>query len=176
MNKEIKVQIENSDIPKILKEYFLRNPHVHLYLNESLLKDVEETYIEYDSLYEFDQAEFCSYIITGIKKQDKHEYFYHYLKKVLDSNLNLIPKSKISDYQKVLKIGKSISKVKEDEIPQVIIDLLKFIDDFNKTKNLKKLLLAHKLIGILQVLFTLYPENPYKKDFKHISSNLDKLS
>src|SRR5699024_1940120 len=110
MDKEIIDQIEKAEIPTILKDYFLRNYHVHLYLNESLLNELEETYIEYDSLYEFDDAEFCSYVIAGIKKQDKHEYFYHYLKKVLDNNLKFIPKSPIADYQKLINLGKNISK------------------------------------------------------------------
>ncbi|GIO20603.1 hypothetical protein J18TS1_37030 [Oceanobacillus oncorhynchi subsp. incaldanensis] len=83
MDKEIKVRIEKAEIPSILKDYFLRNYHVHLYLNESVLNEVEESYIEYDSLYEFDNAEFYSYVIADIKKQDKHEYFYHYIKKFL---------------------------------------------------------------------------------------------
>lgn len=78
MDKKMKDLIEKAEIPAILKDYFLRSNHVHLYLNKPLLNEFEESYIEYDSLYEFDDAEFCSYVIVGIKKQDKHEYFYFY--------------------------------------------------------------------------------------------------
>lgn len=163
-------------MPTMLKDYFLRNSHVHLYLNESLLNEIEETYIEYDSLYEFDNAEFCSYVITGVKKQEKHEYFYHYLKKVLDSNLNLIPKSKISDHQKLTKLEKNVSKLPEDAILISLKDLLITIQDFKSSEEPQKLLHAYKISGALQVLFTLYPDNIYKKDFEHIFNNLLNLS
>ncbi|MFB4166869.1 hypothetical protein [Virgibacillus sp. JSM 102003] len=54
MEKEIKERIEKAEFPTILKDYSLRNYHVHLYLNESVLNEIEESYIEYDSLYKFD--------------------------------------------------------------------------------------------------------------------------
>ena len=175
MNTETKDLIEKIDIPNMLKDYFIRNSHVHLYLSESLLNEIEDTYIEYDSLYEFDNTEFCSYVITGVKKQEKHEYFYHYLKKVLDSNLDLIPKSSISDYQKLTKLEKNISELPEDLILITLKDLLITIQDISSEEG-KKLLHAYKLSGALQVLFTLYPDNIYKKDFEHIFNNLLKIS
>ncbi|WP_281974999.1 hypothetical protein [Halobacillus litoralis] len=175
MNKEMENRVEEAEIPNILKDYFLRNTHIHLYLNDLLLNEIEEIYIEYDSLYEFDDAEFCSYVITGVKKQEKHEYFYHYLKKVLDSNLELIPKSRISDYQKLTKLGKNISNLQEDEILIALKNLLITMQDLKVTKKQEKLLQAYKLTGALQVLFTLYPDNVYKKDFEHIFLILESI-
>ncbi|MEW9502157.1 hypothetical protein [Jeotgalibacillus marinus] len=176
MDKEVKNQLEEAEIPNILKDYFIRNSHIHLYLNKLLLNEIEETYIEYDSLYEFDDAEFCSYVITGVKKQEKHQYFYHYLKKILDSNLKLIPKSRISDYQKLTKLGKNISKLQEDEILIALKNLLITMQDLKVSKEQEKLLHAYKLTGALQVLFTLYPDNVHKKDFEqtfHSLVNID---
>lgn len=166
----MKAHIEKAEIPAILKDYFLRNNHIHLYLNESLLNEIEESYIEYDSLYEFDDAEFCSYVIVGIKKQDKHEYFYHYLKKVLDNNLKLISKSPISDYEKLSKLEKNI--LPEDEILITLKNLLIAIQDFKSKQELGRLLRAYKLAGELEILFTLYPDSKYKGDFDHIFTNL----
>lgn len=168
-------QIEKIDIPTMLKDYFIRNSHVHLYLSKSLLNEIEDIYIEYDSLYEFDDTEFCSYVITGVKKQEKHEYFYHYLKKVLDSNLDLIPKSGVSDYQKLTKLEKNLSKLPEDVILITLKDLLITMQDI-PSDELEKLLHAYKLSGALQVLFTLYPDSIYKKDFEYIFNNLLKIN
>src|SRR5690606_7319456 len=113
MDTELKDQIKDADIPEILRSYLLRNKHVGLFLDETLLKEIEEIYVEYDSLFIFDEAEFCSYVITGIKKLDKHDYFYHYLKKVFETNLNLISKSKIPDYEKTAKLTDNLSKFQE---------------------------------------------------------------
>lgn len=173
MNKDLIELINNNELPKILKNYFTRNTHIHMCLNEVLLKDIEEIYIEFDSLYEFDEAEFCSFVITCIKKQDKHDYFYNYLKKVLESSLTTFPKSNIT--QKSSRMVGNFSKITEEQISRVIMDLLDIIDEYNKTKSLDKLLLAREIIGILQVLFTLYPNNIYKNDFKDISNNLYKI-
>lgn len=172
MDKEIKERIEKAEIPTMLKDYFKRNHHVHLYLNESVLNEIEESYIEYDSLYEFDDAEFCSYVIAGIKKQDKHEYFYHYLKKVLDNNLKIISKSPISDYQRLVNLKKNISKLPEDEILITLKNLFMTVQDFNSAKELGKLLRAYKLAGELEILFILYPDSDYKEDFEYVFTNL----
>jgi len=170
MDKNMKDLIEKTEIPAILKDYFLRNKHVHLYLNESLLNEIEESYIEYDSLYEFDDAEFCSYVIVGIKKQDKHEYFYFYLKKVLDNNLKLISKSPTTDYEKLKRFEKNL--IPEDEILITLKDLLITIQDFNSKKEPGRLLRAYKLAGQLEILFTLYPNNDLKEDYEDIFTNL----
>jgi|SRR5690625_473113 len=172
MDKEMIDQIEKTEIPNILKYYFTKNFHIHLYLNESLLNEIEEIYIEYDSLYDFDDTEFCSYVITGVKKQDNHEYFYHYLKKVLDSNLKLVSKSRIFDYLKLTRLGINISTLQEDEILITLKNLLITMQDFKISKDRKKLLHAYKLADALHVLFTLYPNNVYEKDFEHIFFNL----
>lgn len=170
MDEKLKAHIEKAEIPAILKDYFLRSNYVHLYLNGSLLDEIEESYIEYDSLYEFDDAEFCSYVIIGIKKQDKHEYFYYYLKKVIDNNLKLISKAPISDYEKLSKLEKNL--VPEDEILITIKKLLIAIQEFKSTQELGKLLRAHKFAGELEILFTIYPDNAFKKDFEQIYTNL----
>lgn len=170
MDKKLKALIEKTEIPTILKDYFLRSNHAHLYLNESLLNEIEESYIEYDSLYEFDDAEFCSYVIVGIKKQDKHDYFYYYLKKVLDSNLKLISKSPTSDYEKLSKLEKNL--IPEDEILIILNNLLITIQDFKSKKELPRLLRAYRLVGGLEILFTLYPDSEFKEDFEKIYTTL----
>lgn len=171
MNNLIK-EIENADIPKLLKNYLMRNKHTHLYLSESLLNEIEEIYIEFDSMYIFDEAEFCSYIITGIKKQEKHDYFYHYLKKIFETSLTTISKSDISDYEKAAKLQSNISVLHESKIPRILIDMINNLNQFKSTESPEFLLKAYELMGILQTFFILYPENEYKSDFENICNSL----
>lgn len=170
MDKKMKDLIKKAEIPAILKDYFLRSNHVALYLNESLLNEIEESYIEYDSLYEFDDAEFCSYVIVSIKKQDKHEYFYFYLKKILDNNLKVVSKSPTNDYEKLKKLEKNL--IPEDEILTTLKNLLISIQEFNSNKRPGPLLRAYRLAGELEILFTIYPDNEFKEDFEEIYTNL----
>ena len=44
----------------------------------------------------FDESEFYSYIINSIKKNDIHEYFYHYSKKMFEIHLIAMSKREIS--------------------------------------------------------------------------------
>lgn len=172
MDKELIEQINKAIIPKMLKDYFQRNYHIHLYISEPLLNEIEESYIEYDSLYEFDDAEFCASVIAGVRKQDKHDYFYHYLKKVLDSNLTLISKSTESNHQRLMKLEKSISNLPEDRILITLKNLLTAIQDFKSSKDMSKLFRCYMLVGELQILLTLYPENEYEEDFNNTLTNL----
>src|SRR5699024_700184 len=167
--------IEKTDIPKLLKSYLLRNKHAHLYINEALLSEIEELYIEYDSLFIFDEAEFCSYVITGIKKQEKHDYFYHYLKKVFDTNLTCIPKSDILNYDELAKVQAKISALPENQIPRIIIDMFNCIDEFKNTKNVNFLFNAYEIKGVLRILFLLYPDNEYKNDYDNASNMLSNI-
>jgi len=175
MDTKLKDQINDADIPEIFRNYLLRNKHVGLFLDEPLLKEIEEIYVEYDSLFIFDEAEFCSYVITGIKKLDKHDYFYHYLKKVFETNLNLISKSKMPDYEKTAKLTENISKLQESEIPRILVDFYKTMNEFKESKDLRFLFTAYKISGVLHILFELYPENEYKSDFTAVYSTLRNL-
>src|SRR5690625_8014175 len=97
MDTKLKDQINDADIPEIFRNYLLRNKHVGLFLDEPLLKEIEEIYVEYDSLYIINEAEYFSYVITGIKKLDMHDYLYTYLKKVFETKHNIIFKAKDID-------------------------------------------------------------------------------
>lgn len=175
MDTELKDQIKDADIPEILRSYLLRNKHVGLFLDETLLKEIEEIYVEYDSLFIFDEAEFCSYVITGIKKLDKHDYFYHYLKKVFETNLNLISKSKIPDYEKTAKLTDNLSKFQESDISRILVDFFKSMNEFKESKELRYLFTAYKISGVLHILFELYPDNEHKSDFHSVYNTLRNL-
>lgn len=169
-------KISKMDIPKMLKDYFLRNKHIDLLIDDNLLVEIEDLYIEYDSLYEFDESEFCSYVITCIKKQDKHDYFYHYLKKVLDSNLSTTSKKKNINTKKLTQLDKIISaKLDENDIPQLLMSLLNLIEDYKNSKKVSNLFNAYTLNGVLKVFFTLYPKNSFLNAFNRIQKKLTQI-
>jgi len=173
MDKEIRKQIEEAILPQLLKDYFLRNHHIHLYINESLLAEIEESYIEYDTLYEFDETDFCTHVITGIHKQDKHEYFYHYLKKVLDNNLIRQSKSKKTNYSQLKELEQTIINLPERYILAKLKVLLMTMQKIRKSEaKEKEIFLAYTLVGHLEMLFILYPNNIHKKDYEVTVNNL----
>lgn len=165
MSEELSDNIKSTNIPELLKDYLLRTQHIQLSLNSNLLRDIEEIYIEYDSLYFFDEAEFSGYIITGLKKQDKHDYFYNYLKIVIGSNLRLISKHQYPNYEVLKRMAENIDP-KEEKIQQFIEDYLLSIETYEQSKDIQSLFTAFRISGILELMFDIYPGHPYSDDFK----------
>jgi|SRR5699024_2208570 len=168
MNKDMEKIINEIEVPIILKDYLLRSNNIYLNLTEELLLEIQKIYIEYDSLYEFDEAEFCSYVIISLKKQDKYKYFYYYLKKILDNSLNVTTKSNSGN-------GKS-NLISEDQILVTLEELLETIKRYNVEKKVSLLFRSYKLTGELEILFKLYPNNSYEKKYEDILSKLLKIS
>jgi len=176
MNKtnELKDIINKTDIPQLLRDYLLRNEQIQLILSTDLLKDIEDLYIEYDSLYIFDEAEFCSHVITGLKRQDKHEYFYNYLKIVIGAEVQTISKQTTHDQLVLERMAKNI-KPKIDELPNYIFILRDSIDDYKKTKDTSLLVIANRIAGMLEVIYDIFPGNPYADAYKKSKDRLDNL-
>lgn len=172
MSEELSDNIKSANIPALLKDYLLRTQHLQSSLNLDLLRDIEEIYAEYDSLYIFDEAEFSSYIITGLKKQDKHDYFYNYLKIVIGSNLRLRSKHYYPNYDILKRMEENISP-KEEKISQFIEDFLLSIEIYEQSKDIQSLFTAFRISGILELMFDIYPGHPYSDDFKRHSKLLE---
>lgn len=62
-----------------------------------MLSEIEELYTYYNALYYFDETEFSSYTISSLKRGSEVVAYYYYLKKILDSNLELISKDRRFD-------------------------------------------------------------------------------
>lgn len=167
--------INQADIPQLLKDYLLRNEQIQLTLNTSLLNDIKDLYIEYDSLYIFDKAEFSSYVITGLKKQDKYDYFYNYLKIVMESNMYLRSKNKRGNELLLNRMYENIHP-KVDNITKYIFDLYSLIDNYKESKNKNILFEAYRISGVLEVLFDIFPGNEYSDEFKKVNVLLKKVS
>lgn len=93
LNAELNKLIHKSNIPDQLKSYLNESNRIKKYLNESMLSEIEELFIFYKALYYFDETEFSTYTISSLKRGSDVDVYYYYLKKILDSNLELISKS-----------------------------------------------------------------------------------
>lgn len=175
INEELKVRINQADIPKLLKNYLLRNKHIQVLITSQVLNDIQDLYIEYGSLYIFDVAEFCSYVITGLKKQDKHEYFYNYLKIVMDSNMHLVSKHKERHPYLLERMAENIED-RKDQTANYVIGLLQAMDSYNRYQENIDLFIANRFAGILEVIFDMFPTAPFAKDFEEIDACLRNLS
>lgn len=173
--KELTNKINQADIPQLLKDYLFRNKQIQLTLNTNLLDDIQDLYIEYDSLYIFDEAEFSSYVITGLKKQDKHDYFYNYLKIVMQSNMYLSSKYKKGNELLLNRMYENIHP-KVNNISEFIFNLYSLIDTYKESKDTRVLFSAFRISGLLEVLFDIFPAHEYADEFKKVNTLLQKIS
>lgn len=164
MHEELLVKIKSADIPIVLREYFMRKPDITNIINESLLQDIEDLYMELDSLYNFDHSIFSGYIINALKKTEIHDYFYYYLKKILDVNLEAT--SKFNPAQNIHL--SFISNIDESDIKNNITKILSYIEYYNKTENIRSLCTAYRLTGITYVYLQLFPNNNQQKKLQNI--------
>src|SRR5699024_3182540 len=172
MSNELNELIHNSDIPELLKNYLLRNKQTKFIISSDLLKEIEDIYIEYDSLYIFDEAEFCSYIITSIKKNDKHDYFYHYLKKIFEVHLEVISRKELTKDEELAVKRDILANIDESNIHNHLLSILKTIEKYKETKDQQSLYLAFRLLGKLDILFLVFPSSTFINSYHEIDKKL----
>lgn len=176
MNKNLKNYIIKSDIPDDLKEYLSKSKNTYNLLSMKIIDDIELIYLEFNTLYIFDLSEFNSIIIESLHKKDKYPYFYNYVKKMLKIYLNVDSEKKSRSES---ELDTFIGMVKYDfsnDIESYIRKFLSAIKDYENDGNKKSLLLAHRLVGIIFILFKLYPENKYSYLFPHIIKKIEKFN
>src|SRR5690625_5739762 len=93
LNEELSDLVQKAKIPEQLKTYFMESNEGKLYLSEEMLSEIEELYVFYNALYIFDETEFSFYTITSLKRGSEAAAYYYYLRKILESNLELDRKS-----------------------------------------------------------------------------------
>lgn len=158
---EINSFVSESELPNQLKEYFITSKIIRDVLTIGTLKEIEDLYIFYQSLYYFDTSEFSAYTITSLKRTKDIKSFYFYLKKVIDTNLELKSKDE-SNYtlrdalftgsefiDKLFKsvftaFGTSVYKISDNDTD---------IDIFSIYKNL----------GKMELILDLTNDNDYRK-------------
>ena len=150
---EINSLVCDSELPNQLKEYLITSKIIKEVLTIDAIKEIEDLYIFYHSLYYFDTSEFSAYTITSLKRTKDVKSFYYYLKKVIDTNLELKSKDESSYTLRdalftgsefidnlfkdvFMDFGNSVIKIKDHNID---------IDLFRTYKNLGKMELIYDL-------------------------------
>lgn len=153
--------INGSKLPSQLKEYFTTSESIKGIINKKLLSEIEDLYIYYTSLYIFDTSEFSAYTITSLKKCKDLDSFYYYLKKVIDTNLDLKSKDKSfnssSDY---LFLKNEVVDILFKDAVVEFCDFIDYIYKKNENLNLKKTYIS---LGKLELINKLITNPHYKK-------------
>lgn len=129
-------------------------------LSEDAIKEIEELYVFYSALYTFDTSEFSAYTITSLKRCQDLDSFYFYLKKVIDTNLEL--KSR----DKVFNNGNEKAVIEKNVVnrafKEVAVNFIKFVDQIHNKEDIDMVQLF-KHLGKLEVINELIDDNFYRK-------------
>lgn len=92
LSEELNELIHKANIPEQLRSYFIESKEGQLYLTVEMLNEIEELYTFYNALYIFDETQFSFYTITSLRRGSEATAYYYYLRKILESNLELMSK------------------------------------------------------------------------------------
>lgn len=175
MDEKLNDLISNSDIPKQLLTYFKESNRAKEYINEPMLEDIQELFIFYKALFHFDETEFSAFTISTLKRGSEATAYYYYLKKVLDSNLELISK----DVNFIKNKENFNFKNEENHSNQIFMSVLNeygqdveyyYNNNFKKTEVLE----TYSLLGKLELIYSITGDEYYLKmynDGKNIIDN-----
>lgn len=161
MNVTISDTLRKIEIPEMLREYLLKSNKMVDSLSAEMLLEIEDIYVFYKSLYNFDETEFSVNVIKSIERCKETAGFYFYLKKVLDSGLQISSKgNKDEERDGVLKISQDYVNEQFKCITREYIELINQIYKNEQHINLKS---VYKNVGRLEVLGDIL-EDRYLKD------------
>lgn len=161
MNVTISDTLRKIEIPEMLREYLLKSNKMVDSLSAEMLLEIEDIYVFYKSLYKFDETEFSVNVIKSIERCKETAGFYFYLKKVMDSGLQISSKgNKDEERDRVLKISQDYVNEQFKCITREYIELINQIYKKEQHINLKS---VYKNIGRLEVLGDIL-EDRYLKD------------
>lgn len=145
--------VTNSKLPRQLKDYFMTNNRVNDVIEIELIKEIEELYVYYKSLYIFDSIEFSAYVITSLKDCTNSKLPFSHVKKTIDTNLDLKSSHRFS-----LK-NQTVDKV----FAEVFNDFCEIVDNFYKN-NLNKINLVqtYKNLGKMELINDLVEDKEYQ--------------
>ncbi|HDX9588231.1 TPA: hypothetical protein ROX98_001173 [Bacillus pseudomycoides] len=151
--------VNNIKLPITLKEYLLTSNRIESLLSEEILLDVEEIYILYKSLYEFDESDFSLNVIKSIERCRDRTGFYFYLKKVLDTELEIKSKSDAKQKNKGIVIPQDLI---DEQIRIITQEYMGSVNEIYWDKKVIDLQSIYKSLGKLEVLNNLL-EDEYLK-------------
>lgn len=161
MNVTINDTLRKIEIPEMLREYLLKSNKMVDSLSAEMLLEIEDIYVFYKSLYKFDETEFSVNVIKSIERCKETAGFYFYLKKVLDSGLQISSKGNENEERdRVLEISQDYVNEQFKCITREYIESINQIYKNEKHINLKT---VYKNIGRLEVLGDIL-EDRYLKD------------
>lgn len=161
MNVTISDTLREIEIPEMLREYLLKSNKMVGALSAEMLLEIEDIYVFYKSLYKFDETEFSVNVIKSIERCKETAGFYFYLKKVLDSGLQISSKGNGNEERdRILEISQDYVNEQFKCITREYIESINQIYKNEKHINLKN---VYKNIGRLEVLGDIL-EDRYLKD------------
>ncbi|PEA52932.1 hypothetical protein CON64_20920 [Bacillus pseudomycoides] len=166
--------VTSINLPATLKEYLQTSNRIESLLCKEILLDIEEVYIMYKSLYEFDESEFSFNVIKSIDRCRDRTGFYFYLKKVLDKELKIKSKAALELDNDGIMISKSLMDEQFKKITKEYIELINQIYSDKKAIDSKRLYI---ILGKLEVLNTLledeYLENLLSSGYKILEDYIE---
>lgn len=164
MSDKLDKIVNQSRIPEQLKTYFQESNRAKEYINESMLKDIEELFIFYKSLFHFDETEFSAFTISSLKRGSEVTAYYYYLKKVLDSNLEFLSKDQTFNNSKNVFNLKSNGVNSLEMFEKISMDFGHNVNYFYNNEYEKiDVLKAYRLLGMLQLITDITGNSHYKK-------------
>ncbi|WP_153009877.1 hypothetical protein [Sporosarcina koreensis] len=164
MDEVISLILE-SKLPDQLKEYLKSSSRIKEIISIETILEIEDLYIFYDSLYIFDTSEFSAYTITSLQKCKDLDAFYYYLKKVIDTNLEL--ETKDNKRKDQVSNKKSIPFKFENSIKEFCL----LVDKVYKNDKDIDLNATYKSLGKMELIYDLF-KNPYHKKILDSGKNV----
>lgn len=161
--------VQDSRLPNQLKEYFMASKSIKEVLTNDIVKEIEDLYIFYHSLYYFDPSEFSAYTITSLKRNRDLHSFYFYLKKVIDTNLELKSKDE-SDY--TLRDALFTGSIVIDQLfREVFTDFTSSLYKIYKNDTDINLFLIYKELGKMEIITELVSDIDYS-NLLHVGKSI----
>ena len=146
---ELDSLVKNSKLPTQLKEYFTVSKIVKDLITKEVIQEIEDLYIFYKSIYTFDTSEFSAYTITTLKRCNNFNTFYFYLKKVIDTNLELKSRDNLCNEHNSRKIDIILNLYLKNNINEFCY----FIDKIYNSEEGIDLNQTYRLLGRLEMLY-----------------------
>lgn len=154
---ELNTLVKASKLPNQLKEYFTNSESIKEVITVKLIKEIEDLYIYFNSLYSFDKSEYSAYTITSLKRCKDLDSLYFYLKKVLETNLKL--QSKDNECDQYLLKNKTVNRIFQNTASDYFILIDKI---YEKEKDID-MAETYKALGKIELIVELIDHNDFKK-------------
>ncbi|GAB6256928.1 hypothetical protein [Peribacillus sp. N1] len=157
-----KDDIKKLKLPNELIVYFTESSRISDKLYTSVLKDLEDIYLLYSSMYNFKISDFCSFAISCIERANKIDSFHYYLSKTLENHLDRTekyPTNSVDDSSKFIKVE---TKTFDEVTKEVVVLYINLVDRMynEETVNLSE---VYEAFGKVEFMLKLNFDEYHKK-------------